>query len=116
MNKSQEKLAAARELRFPAVVMEACARISELLIQRGEKLGARSRMQDAFQSFQELWTRIPESHESLFLGRPQMHLFRQAVESVGLRFVLPERADPLTDWTPTQANLPTLQLHLPVEP
>jgi tetratricopeptide (TPR) repeat protein len=112
-----EVLAAARELRFPAVVMEACAHISELLIQRGEKLGARSRIQDAFQSFQELWTRIPETHESLFLGRPQMHLFRQAVESAGLRFVLPERADPLADWTPTQANLPTLQLHLPpVEP
>lgn len=111
-----EVLAAARELRFPAVVMEACAQVSELLIQRGERLGARSRMQDAFQSFQELWTRIPESHESLFLGRPQMHRFRQAVETVGLRFVLPDRADPLADWTPTQANLPTLQLHLPVEP
>jgi tetratricopeptide (TPR) repeat protein len=110
-----EVLAAARELRFPAVVMEACAQIAELLVRRGEKLGARSRMQDAFQSFQELWTWIPESHESLFLGRPHMHRFRQAVETSGLRFVLPERADPLTDWTPTQANLPTLQLHLPLE-
>lgn len=111
-----EVLAAARELRFPAVVMEACAQMAELLVRRGEKLGARSRIQDAFQSFQELWTWVPETHESQFLGRPQMHLFRQAVETSGLRFVLPERADPLTDWTPTQSNLPTLQLYLPVEP
>lgn len=116
LNAWGEVLAAARELRFPAVVMEACAQIAELLVRRGEKLGARSRMQDAFQSFQELWTWVPESHESLFLGRPHMHLFRQAVETAGLRFVLPERADPLTDWTPTQSNLPTLQLHLPIEP
>lgn len=111
-----EVLTAARELRFPAVVLEASGQISDLLIRRGEKLGARSRMQDAFQSFQELWTRIPESHESLFLGRPQMHAFRQAVEASGLRFVLPDRADPLTDWTPTQANLPTLPLYVPAEP
>lgn len=115
LNAWGEVLAAARELRFPAVVMEACAQIAELLIRRGEKLGARSRMQDAFQSFQELWTWIPETHESLFLGRPHMHLFRQAVETSGLRFVLPERADPLSDWTPTQANLPTLQLYVPIE-
>ncbi|MBI4913594.1 MAG: hypothetical protein HY823_12720 [Acidobacteria bacterium] len=111
-----EVLAAARELRFPAAVMEASARVAGLLLGRGEKLGARSRLQDAFQSFQELWTRIPESHESLFLGRNEMHRFRQAVEDAGLRFVLPERVDPLSDWTPTQSNLPTLQLQVPVVP
>ncbi|MBK8574112.1 MAG: hypothetical protein IPN91_16165 [Holophagaceae bacterium] len=32
--------------------------------------------------------------------------FRQTVEGVGLRFIQPERADPLVDWTPTQMNLP----------
>ena len=39
-----------------------------------------------------------------------MHRFRKSVEDAGLRFVLPERADPLTDWTPTQANIPTMVL------
>ena len=61
--------ASARELRFPAVVLEASAQGADLLLKRGEKLGARSKLQDAFQSFQELWTRVPESHETLFLGR-----------------------------------------------
>ncbi len=98
--------AAARELRFPAIVLEATAQGADLLLKRGEKLGARSKLQDAFQSFQELWTRVPESHETLFLGRTDIHRFRQAVESAGLRFILPERVDPLADWTPTQANIP----------
>ncbi len=115
LNAWGQVLAGARELRFPAVVMEASAQMSGLLLRRGESYGARSRMQDAFQSFQELWTKIPESHEAMFLGRPDMHRFRQAVEASGLRFVLPERVDPLADWTPTQSNLPTLQLQLPFE-
>lgn len=97
----------ARELRFPAVVLEATAQAAELLLKRGEKLGARGKLQDAFQSFQELWTRVPESHETLFLGRADIHRFRQAVEGAGLRFILPERVDPLADWTASTANLPT---------
>ena len=98
--------AAARELRFPAIVLEATAQGADLLLKRGERLGARGKLQDAFQSFQELWTRVPESHETLFLGRTDIHRFRQAVESAGLRFILPERVDPLADWTASTANLP----------
>lgn len=103
-----EALAAAREMRFSAVVLEASARGADLLVKRGEKLGARSRLQDAFPSFQELWTRIPESQETAFLGRADMHRFRGVVEACGLRFILPERVDPLADWTPTQASIPPL--------
>lgn len=109
-----EVLAGARDLRFPAIILEASARAADLLMRRGEKLGARSRLQDAFASFQEIWTQLPENHDNAFLGRPDMHRFRTSVEEAGLRFVLPERVDPLTDWTPTQANLPTMIL--PDEP
>ena len=101
-----EVQAAARDLQFPAQILEASAEGAQLLLQRGEKLGARARMQDAFPSFQQLWTRLPEAQETSFMGREDMHRFRQTVESVGLRFIQPERADPLVDWTPTQMNLP----------
>ena len=101
-----EVQAAARDLQFPAMVLEASAEGAQLLLQRGEKLGARARMQDAFPSFQQLWTRLPEGQETAFLGREDLHRFRQTVEAVGLRFIEPERADPLVDWTPTQMNLP----------
>jgi len=98
----------ARELRFLAVALEASAQSAALLLNRGEKLGARSRLQDAYGTFQELWSRIPEAHTMAFLGRPDVHRFRQAVENAGLRFVLPERVDPLADWTPTQVSLPVV--------
>ncbi|HEY3401187.1 MAG TPA: hypothetical protein VGK03_11215 [Geothrix sp.] len=101
-------LAAARDLQFPAQVLEASAEGALLLLQRGEKLGARSRLQDAFPSLQQLWSRLPETHETAFLGREDLHRFRQTVEAAGLRFILPERADPLQDWTPTQLNLPAV--------
>jgi tetratricopeptide (TPR) repeat protein len=101
-----EVQAAARDMQFPAQVIEASTESAQLLLQRGEKLGARARMQDAFPSFQQLWTRLPEAQETRFLGREDMHRFRQTVEAVGLRFIQPERADPLVDWTPTQMNLP----------
>lgn len=105
-----EVLAAARDLRFPSVVLEASSKVADLLLKRGERFGARSRLQDAFASFQEIWTQVPESFETTFVGRADMHAFRQAVEAAGLRFVLPEKVDPLADWTPTQANLPTVIL------
>lgn len=105
-----EVLAGARDLRFPALILEASARAADLLMRRGERLGARSRLQDAFASFQEIWTQLPENHDNAFLGRPDMHRFRMSVEEAGLRFILPQRVDPLADWTPTQANLPTLIL------
>ncbi|MBP1772629.1 MAG: putative LuxR family transcriptional regulator [Holophagaceae bacterium] len=98
--------AAARDMQFPALVLEASSEGAQLLLQRGEKLGARARMQDAFPSFQQLWTRLPEGQESTFLGREDLHRFRRMVEAVGLKFIQPERADPLVDWTPTQMNLP----------
>ncbi|MBK8791927.1 MAG: hypothetical protein IPN59_02025 [Holophaga sp.] len=101
-----EVQAAARELRFLPVALEASAQSSALLLNRGEKLGARSRLQDAFGTFQEIWSRVPEAHGMAFLGRPDMHRFRQAVEAAGLRFILPERVDPLADWTPTQITAP----------
>ena len=101
-----EVQAAARDLQFPADVLEAATEGAQLLLQQGERLGARARMQDAFPSFQQLWTRLPDSHEASFLGREDLHRFHRTVEAVGLRFVLPERADPLVDWTPTQMNLP----------
>jgi hypothetical protein len=104
-----EVQAAARDMQFPALVLEASAEGAQLLLQRGEKLGARARMQDAFPSFQQLWTRLPEAQEAAFMGREDMHRFRQTVEAVGLRFVMPERTDPLVDWTPTQMNLPAFQ-------
>lgn len=101
-----EVLAAARDLQFPAQVLEASAEGAQLLLQRGEKLGAKARLQDAFPSFQQLWSRLPDTHGTAFLGREDLHRFRQTVEAAGLRFVLPERADPLEDWTPTQMSLP----------
>lgn len=81
-----EVQAAARDLQFPALILEASAEGAQLLLQRGEKLGARARMQDAFPSFQQLWARLPEGQESSFLGREDLHRFRQTVEAVGLRF------------------------------
>ena len=101
-----EVLATARELQFPAQVLEASAEGAALLLRRGEKLGARARMQEAFPSLQQLWARLPESHETAFMGRGDLHHFKETVAAVGLRFVVPERVDPLADYTPTQVNLP----------
>jgi tetratricopeptide (TPR) repeat protein len=102
-------LSAAREMRFPADVLEASALGAALLMHRGESLGARSRLQDAFSCFQDLWSKVPESIEMSFLGRPDIHQFKETVEAAGLRFSLPERVDPLADWTPTQITLPVLK-------
>src|SRR5512133_2077887 len=103
-----EVLAAGRDLQFPAQVVEASTEGAQLLLQRGEKLGAKARLQDAFPSFQQLWSRLPETQGTTFLGREDLHRFRQTVEAAGLRWVLPDRADPLQDWTPTQMNLPAV--------
>jgi tetratricopeptide (TPR) repeat protein len=103
-----EVQAAARDLQFPVQVLDASTEGAQLLLSRGEKLGARSRMQDAFPSFQQVWARVPEGHGTLFMGREDLHRFRQTVEAVGLRFVLPEKFDATEDWAPTQLNLPAL--------
>ena len=99
-----EVLAGARELRFPAMVLEAGARSSELLLGLGEKLGARSRIQDALPSAMELWAALPAGSELSFLGRSDIHGFREAAEMAGARFAWPPRADPLPDWNLTEAN------------
>ena len=98
--------AAARDMQFHAQILEASAEGAQLLLQRGEKLGARARMQDAFPSFQQLWTRLPEAHGSGFLGREDMNHFRRTVEAVGLQYIQPDSTDPLIDWTPTIVDLP----------
>ena len=98
--------AAAREMQFHAQILEASAEGAQLLLQRGEKLGARARMLDAFPSFRQLWTRLPDAKQGGFLGREDMDHFRQTVEAVGLQYVEPEPTDPLMDWSPTQVDLP----------
>jgi tetratricopeptide (TPR) repeat protein len=105
-----EVVALAREMKFPAQVLEAETCCSALLLAQGERLGARSRIQDALPSFQELWSGLPDHFENYFLGRGDIHGFRGAVEATGLRFILPAKVDPLADWSPTQANLPPVPL------
>jgi tetratricopeptide (TPR) repeat protein len=103
-----QALALARDLQFPAESLSASAESARILLRRGERLGARARMQDAFPALQQMWIRVPEGQDQTFLGRPDIHLLKETVEQTGLRFVLPERGDPLADWTPTQVNLPKM--------
>lgn len=98
-----EVLAAARELRFPALTLEANAGCARILLEQGEHLGAVSRLREAFGALQELWSRVPEAHAERFLERPDLHRFQATLAAAGLRFALPERPEPLSDWTPTQA-------------
>ncbi len=98
-----EVLAAARELRFPALTLEANAGSARILLEQGEHLGAVSRLREAFGALQELWSRVPEAHAERFLERPDLHRFQATLAAAGLRFALPERPEPLSDWTPTQA-------------
>jgi len=99
-------LAGARDLGMPALLMEANTRCARLLLDRGERLGARSRAQDAAAAFRELWAGVPGTFGPAFLARPEVQACRQAAENAGLPFPVPERADPLADWSPTQVNLP----------
>jgi tetratricopeptide (TPR) repeat protein len=101
-------LGLARQLQRPGLTLEACVEGAALLLRRGEKLGAMARLQDSTPAFQQLWSRVPETHEQPFLGREDIHRYRELMTMAGLRFVLPERGDPLADWEPTQANLPPL--------
>jgi tetratricopeptide (TPR) repeat protein len=103
-----EMSAASRELGFPAMALEASVLGACQLLQRGERLGARAKLQDAFSSFQELWTHVPDAYEMPFLGRQDIHRYKEIVEDAGLGFALPERTEPLADWTPTQVTLPFL--------
>ena len=101
-----EVLTGAREMKFPALALEASARCTQLLLDRGERLGARSRAQDAAAAFLEIWAKVPGSHEQSFLGRRDIQAFRATAEKAGMPFSLPERTEPLADWSPTQVNLP----------
>ncbi|MBS1784850.1 MAG: hypothetical protein JST24_05435 [Acidobacteria bacterium] len=101
-----QALGLARGLQFATAVLEAALESAELMSRNGERLGAMSRLQDSFPSFQQVWLRLPEGHDQNFLGREDLHRYQAAVEGAGLRLPFPERADPLADWTPTQANLP----------
>lgn len=101
-----QALALARELHFPSEALAASAESARILLRRGERLGARARIQDAFPALQQMWARVPQGQEATFLGRPDMHLLKETVEATGLQFVLPDRGDPLEDWTPTQVAGP----------
>jgi hypothetical protein len=100
-----EVMAGARELKFPAMVMEAGARSSELLLELGEKLGARARIQDALSGALELWAKLPEAYGESFLGRNDLHRFQRAAEHAGMSLKWPERANPVPDWNPTTVDL-----------
>jgi tetratricopeptide (TPR) repeat protein len=102
-----EVLAGARELGMPALLLEASACCAQLLLDRGERLGARSRAQDAAAAFQELWARVPAAYGPAFLARQELQAYRATAERAGMPIPLPERADPLADWSPTQVNLPS---------
>ena len=105
-----EVLAGAREMRFPAHVLEASARSAQLLLDRGERLGARSRAQDAAAAFQEIWAKVPDQYAQAFLERPDIRACLKTAAAAGLPFPLPDRMDPLADWSPTQVNLPSIPL------
>jgi len=101
-----EVVTGARAMKFPAVVLEACTRSSELLWQLGEKLGARARIQDALPSFQELVGRLPEGFAESFRGRNDVNQYLATAETAGLRVAWPERAEAPPDWGLAQGNLP----------
>jgi tetratricopeptide (TPR) repeat protein len=92
-----EVMAAGRQLRFPAVVLEAGARSSVLLLALGERLGARARIQDAAASFRELWAELPAGGGPAFLGRKDIHAFLEVAERVGLDIPRPPQDDLLPD-------------------
>jgi len=96
-----EVLSGARELQHTALILDACAQGARLLLQLAEKLGARSKIQEAFSSLQELWSRVPEAYGQQFLSRSDLHRFRVTVESAGLRFILPERLEQVLEGTPS---------------
>ena len=103
-----EVMAGARELRFPAMVLEAGARCSELLLEQGERLGARARIQDAWPSALELWSRLPEGFAPSFLGREDLQRFIRAAAGAGMELAWPERTGPPADWNPTTVDLSLL--------
>jgi tetratricopeptide (TPR) repeat protein len=82
---------AAQDGRFPALAVEAGARAAELLEERGDRLGARERIQAALPCSQLLWTQLPASCEQAFLNRPYISAFLAVAEGAGLRLSWPAR-------------------------
>jgi hypothetical protein len=101
-----EVLTGARELKFPALELEACAQSSRLLLGRGECLKARSRVQDASAAFRELWLEVPEAFGTSFLERRDIQAFKQVSEAAGLPFILPARVDPPPNWNLSPGPIP----------
>jgi hypothetical protein len=85
-----EVLAGARELKLPALVLEAATRCAERLLDQDGRLEARARIQDALPSAQELWANLPPSSGRSFLDRNDLHRFRRAAERAGVSLPWPE--------------------------
>ncbi len=98
-------LAGARELGFPAVVLEAATRCAEFLLDQGDPRGARARIEEALPSAQELWARLPEPFRKSFLERNDLHRFQRAGEHSGMNIPWPEPGHPLPGWNPTTVDL-----------
>jgi len=94
----------ARELKFPPLLLEAATRSSELLLEQGEKLGARARIQDALSSALEWWAQMPADGRS-FLGRSDLHRFQRAARRADLVLAWPEPVRTAPDWNPTTIDL-----------
>ncbi len=100
-----EVIAGARELKFPHLVLEAATRSSELLLEHGEKLGARVRVEDALASALELWAKLPADAGRSFLGRNDLHRFQRAARRAELSVAWPGPVAPAPDWNPTTVDL-----------
>jgi len=100
-----EVMAGARELKFPPLVLEAATRSSELLLEQGEKLGARVRIQDALPSALEWWSQLPADGCRSFLGRNDLQRFQRAVQRAELDFAWPEPVRVAPEWNPTTIDL-----------
>ncbi|MDR3669315.1 MAG: hypothetical protein P4L36_00635 [Holophaga sp.] len=98
-------MAGALDLGFPAMVLEAGAHCAERLLEQGERMGARARIQEAWPRAQELWSRLPEAFGPSFLGRSDVHRFQRAAASAGMDMVWPERVEPWPTWDPTTVDL-----------
>jgi hypothetical protein len=83
-------LAGARELKLPALVLEAATWCAERLLEQDRCLDARARIQEALPSAQELWANLPPSSGRSFLERNDLHRFRRAAERASVSLPWPE--------------------------
>lgn len=99
-----QALAIARSLGHLGIILGACVESAAVLLARGERLGARSHLQEAMSTFQAIWSQTPLHHGMGLQGRPDIHRLQRVMETAGMPFTLPEREEPLADWTPTQTH------------